>query len=388
MNELSGWKQIADFLSISERTALRWEKDRNMPVHRIGEKGRVYAYENELLEWKNSISNGNGNSENLIKLKDKNNKSIEKKEFGSKKNFTYLLSTLAFLVFCIAVGIKYFNKDYLDNLYITYKNVGTQNFINVYDNLNKKKLLSFKINFAKPCSVESNVNTWGLNFLKLCDFNNDGLTDIVYLDLNNNVKEKLKVFKRVNKEEFEKVLSLNINSEFSYLGEQFSNFRPISVEVADLNYDGKFEIIVNQIHIPYYPSVTKVFSIKGEKIIEIWHPGHLTNIKVSDRDKNNRKEIYIGGTCNFLSEYSSPVFYVFECDWNKKNQYFSLFGENRKIVSKTPEDISVYYVNLKKNNLMKKKILWEKSTIFNINENSKIEYLSVGASIITNKEIN
>jgi len=50
---LDGWKQIAEYLSKDVRTVIRWEKDRNLPVHRIpGEKrSSVYAWPSEIDLW-------------------------------------------------------------------------------------------------------------------------------------------------------------------------------------------------------------------------------------------------------------------------------------------------------------------------------------------------
>ena len=63
---LDTWKQIAAYLSKDVRTVIRWEKDRNLPVHRIpGEKrSSVYAWPSEIDLWLHggtdgpSISNG------------------------------------------------------------------------------------------------------------------------------------------------------------------------------------------------------------------------------------------------------------------------------------------------------------------------------------------
>jgi hypothetical protein len=52
--ELSSWKEIAEFLGVSVRTAQRWESEMALPVRRVGgEKGRtVAAYTDELKNWK------------------------------------------------------------------------------------------------------------------------------------------------------------------------------------------------------------------------------------------------------------------------------------------------------------------------------------------------
>lgn len=50
---LDSWKSIAVYLKCTERTAMRWEKERRLPVHRIPGGGRqgVYAWPSEINQW-------------------------------------------------------------------------------------------------------------------------------------------------------------------------------------------------------------------------------------------------------------------------------------------------------------------------------------------------
>lgn len=50
---LNSWKEIASFLDRGVRTAQRWERDLQLPVHRIGRGARspVYAVVRELKFW-------------------------------------------------------------------------------------------------------------------------------------------------------------------------------------------------------------------------------------------------------------------------------------------------------------------------------------------------
>src|SRR5690242_7900097 len=53
--ELNGWKEIANFLGISVRTAQALEKEQSLPVRRrLGIKGRVYSSASELHTWRDS----------------------------------------------------------------------------------------------------------------------------------------------------------------------------------------------------------------------------------------------------------------------------------------------------------------------------------------------
>ncbi len=49
---LDSWKEIAEYLGRDVRTAIRWEKERGLPVHRVpGEKGGVFALQEEIEAW-------------------------------------------------------------------------------------------------------------------------------------------------------------------------------------------------------------------------------------------------------------------------------------------------------------------------------------------------
>ena len=50
--ELSSWKEIADYLRVSVRTAQGWEKDHGLPIRRVGTRGRVFANTDALDAWK------------------------------------------------------------------------------------------------------------------------------------------------------------------------------------------------------------------------------------------------------------------------------------------------------------------------------------------------
>ena len=59
--ELVGWKEIAEYLRLNTRTAQKWESEKGLPVRRYpGEKGRVYAYTDEIESWKEGHGAVNG----------------------------------------------------------------------------------------------------------------------------------------------------------------------------------------------------------------------------------------------------------------------------------------------------------------------------------------
>src|SRR5215471_16822987 len=50
---LDSWKEIADYLKRDTRTAIRWEQERGMPVHRVpgGKRQAVFAFTDEIDAW-------------------------------------------------------------------------------------------------------------------------------------------------------------------------------------------------------------------------------------------------------------------------------------------------------------------------------------------------
>lgn len=54
--QLTSWKEVADYLGVAVRTAQAWEHEKGLPVRRmLGEKGRVTADPTELDQWKSSV---------------------------------------------------------------------------------------------------------------------------------------------------------------------------------------------------------------------------------------------------------------------------------------------------------------------------------------------
>jgi Tol biopolymer transport system component len=53
---LDSWKEIADYLKRDVRTAIRWEKERGLPIHRVpgGKRQAVFAHQQEIDAWMGS----------------------------------------------------------------------------------------------------------------------------------------------------------------------------------------------------------------------------------------------------------------------------------------------------------------------------------------------
>lgn len=64
-NQLRGWKEIAGFLETSVSSAVRWEDQRGLPVHRLPGEGKeaVFAFRDEIELWQRSDSGRAGDGD-------------------------------------------------------------------------------------------------------------------------------------------------------------------------------------------------------------------------------------------------------------------------------------------------------------------------------------
>ncbi len=117
---LDSWKAISEYLDRDTRTCARWEKELDLPVHRIDKdspRSKVFAYKSEIDEWLKEIAN---------------HKEIRKKPFLEKKwPVIGLISAAAlFLAFSAAIYITNgkFSSNNTENLSIAILPFENSNF--------------------------------------------------------------------------------------------------------------------------------------------------------------------------------------------------------------------------------------------------------------------
>jgi len=68
VDRLDSWKEIGTYLGKDSRTAIRWEKQKGLPVHRVpgGRRKAVFAYANEIDRWLTSESAREDGDDGLV----------------------------------------------------------------------------------------------------------------------------------------------------------------------------------------------------------------------------------------------------------------------------------------------------------------------------------
>jgi formylglycine-generating enzyme required for sulfatase activity/dienelactone hydrolase len=103
---LDSWKEITEYLGRSRKTCLRWEKEFDLPIHRLDgtPKARVFAYKDELDRWLKETLKG---------------KEQPKKKFPivfsslklSSQSMKFIIPALVFVLTSIAVAIWFFSRQ-------------------------------------------------------------------------------------------------------------------------------------------------------------------------------------------------------------------------------------------------------------------------------------
>ncbi len=179
------------------------------------------------------------------------------------------------------------------------------------------------------------------------DLDGDGFEDAVIARQDQQGANPLEVFLRRDDGSLAAALAYPPTSGFSYEGQGFDPFQPIDVHCADLDADGRAEIVLVEHSTAYYPATVRVLDWKNETLFQLWHPGLLTSAQTADRDRDGRPELYIGGTCNFLtdpeSNTSKPVMMVVEADWGRRGQVVGLFAPGRRLPTFAPPGVRLMY---------------------------------------------
>ena len=312
---LDGWKEIAEYVGKSVRTVQRWEKEENFPIKRIKDRKSVFAYPEEIDKW-------------LAKKEKKHNTQKDEEENPADKRLQnntkpkispYLLIIGTFILLFIAgYSFTYFYKTKkLQNRKLYYEVQGEGSILNIKDQYG---------NILKTFHTESDAYkkfafiTGNCQYIHFVDLNNDKILDIVYAEI---APEKAKVVKiflsdskgnLVEKKRFNLSLSYK-DKKTNYI---YDNLLIQNLKVADIDNDGKLELVVLQIDVPLYPSCVRVMDLNGKEKFRFWHPGRLRSLEI--REVKGEKAIIVSGTNNCLHKLSLPVIVFIKSDWKFYNK--------------------------------------------------------------------
>ncbi len=357
---LEGWKEISNFLGVSDRTARRWQKENGMPVYQTQKGKKVFAFENEILEW---LSNRN----------------------KVKKSKLHLITLVAGVILSLLFSYLVYNNTVLkertpQKLFWKLDKLGGYYILDLFDSNGEKiKTISFKT----IKKLESGEHP---SWFDTGDINGDFLDDFVYFIPDKKSFSKLKIY--LNKGDG--TLSFYKEKEFNeaaiFEGKKLNLNHLHLVKLVDLNNDGKNEIILSLNHYYLYPTVLLAYDYTLQKrYLKISHPGWFRNAIAKDLNNDGINELYLAGTNNFLGkEKSEAIGIAIEGKWETGGSIAFQDISQRKLNKSINNHYKVVYIRFGYNQDITHYVVWQFSTFRYIpKEDNTVTYAC--DLILTNK---
>ena len=290
---LSTWKEISVYLDCDVRTCIRWENKYGLPVYRIdaSTKSRVYAYEDELENWRKERANNNL----------KKRKSFSQ-NFSVFKMLAIIIPVIILIFIVIFIGSTLQDSEPYDfrieksNLVIINKagkelwrlNTGLENLIGndqYHRHFQTKKMPEFG----------ENEGSVVLPWLKFTDINNDNRKEILFAPLTQDQYgvEYFYCFDFKGNELWKYPLGDTITYD-----EVFQDFCIRGFDSEDLNNDGYPEIILITNAVTRFPTRICILNHLGKSQGEYWNSGHLSDFVAKDLNGDGIKELIVVGQNN------------------------------------------------------------------------------------------
>jgi excisionase family DNA binding protein len=274
---LTSWKEIAEYLGVSVRTAQKWEAEMGLPVHRLpGEKGRVSAEAAGLERWKRET--------------------LGKPHWWASVRFFRVYAAVATALVVVAGGV--FLGGYLASnwkgpparFHFEFKSL-------VVTDERGRELWrkSFEDPFGPGITPESMLRYRQAWF---GDLDEDGHVELLFTyDPVSRVKNGsfLICFSDQGKEKWRFVPGRQVSSPAESFPPPYMVAR---VAVAPLGKDRAKRVLVTSHHLTWYPCQVVALRSTGAVLGEYWHSGHLDHMDLTDLDGDGSDEVLLAGVSN------------------------------------------------------------------------------------------
>jgi len=222
------------------------------------------------------------------------------------------------------------------------------------------------------------------------DFNGDGFVDAAVARMASESGRPLAIYLRQPDGTLRLAHEYSVELEYPYEGVTHTNFHIVDMISEDLDGDGAAELVLVEASSPYYPGALRVIDLENRPVLTLFHPGILMNVQVADRNNDGHPELYLGGTCNFLtppeSNTSAPVFLAVEADWTRRGINVSLFGKGRRLASTTPHGVGIHYASWPRVDVPAYHAAWQRTIVLNPPTNSNRYLVSLWVSLQDRKK--
>jgi len=303
-SKLSSWKEITKYLGYSERTCRRLEKESGLPVYRLegGSSSRVFAYKPELDAWFRQSGSKAALAEAPIA-----------KKGAVGKTAWYFAGAILVLILGFGVILRATSHDakaadfridgsVLRILNKEKKEIGR--FDSGLPGLEKEEF--YRERFPVRTLNEENIIKWPI--ILIADINNDEEPEVIFSTQTRSGYGEGRLYcldKRGNK-----LWEFAAGRRRVYgTGAISADFMIEGIGAFDMNGDGSLEICVISAHVDDPPTQLAVLDAAGSVIGEYWNYGRLIDMASADINSDGRPELLVVGTNN---EYGKACLIAFD----------------------------------------------------------------------------
>jgi len=287
---LESWDEIADYLKVAKRTAQRWEKLAQLPVHRFhgGKRGPVFAYPEDLDRWQQQDSQETRNTQHSVK-----------RRISIVCAVALCLSIMSLLIWVILLDTT---DPELTSIKVSAKIMTAfdQYHEILWETKLERELMDQAFYDESYCfskTYEDKVHSYRVE-----DLNIDGKKEILVLSglttTTKAVPSILECFDCTGKQ----IWQFKPGKPLTFGKDTLDDTWTACFDVEDLDGDGRFEIIVISRHTDYFPSEISVLNHGGDILGQYYNSGWIRKVVICDLDDDGHKEILCAGHNNGYKE--------------------------------------------------------------------------------------
>jgi hypothetical protein len=298
--ELTSWKEIAQRLQVSVRTAQLWEKERGLPIRRVpGKRGRVYLREEDLVVWLHGHE----------VLREEGGEAAEPSDAqtavaAGEPAIPFLVSMLLHppLAFMIFAGALVLALIIVWASTVQAPETGEPATWRIEPDMlvvsNRMGHPLFSAYFSEGLREEPYGN--GENFEpRIADLDGDGVNEVIFSAFTDRAEESaLIVFDAYGRELWRHRPGLLVSTAREAFDDIYT--------IADVHLlpqpDGTQDVLLSAHHRIFYPTVLTRLGPDGAVKARYWHAGHIGHgadrLIVADVDTDGKPEVLLTGVSN------------------------------------------------------------------------------------------
>jgi hypothetical protein len=356
---LRSWKEISAYLECDRRTCLRWEENLGLPIHRMegSEKGGVFAYRDELDKWLAQRTGQPEPAKNGTEVIEAGRKwaRLESRRWSRKRLISFHLVVWA----AIIAAFIFLNRRATPRIPVDFRIEGSELVVLGggdrelfrYDTGVNNLLETNAYRRAPRSAGAPGTGGRDLPYIGFRDIDLDGRRETLFtIQTQDEVGEE--VFLCLDTRGRRR-WSFQAGRELKFGDQVYSaDYRIIGFDLHDINGDGKQEIQLYSTHKPDWPCQFVVLGSDGRLLGEFWNSGYFGDFAVADLNGDGRTEIIL---CGVNNEYGEGIVAVFDASdvqgaspqWDRKFRCETLKPGSEKFYLRLPRtdaDINLHPV--------------------------------------------